>query len=177
MRKSGPPKKLASAELLTYGMRLLAGRALSAGELRTRLQRRAADPADIQAIIDKLKEYGFVDDAKFAGYFASAKRDSGAAGQQRVLRDLRQRQVSASVASKATAEAFEGTDELQLIRDWLARKFRKTPLPEYLADNKHLASVYRKLRYAGFSSSAVGKVLREYSSTADELEDQPEDDA
>ncbi len=175
MKRSGGPKKLAAAELLTYGMRLLAARALSAGDLRARLQRRAEDQAAIEPVMEQLRQYGFVDDAKFAEHFASARRDSGTAGQQRVLRDLRQRRISSSVASQAVSSAFEGTDEVQMIRDWLQRKLRNKSLSEYLADEKHVASVYRKLRYAGFSSSAAIRVLREYSSRASDLEDAPDE--
>ena len=177
MKRSGGPKKLASAELLTYGMRLLAARAMSAGDLRARLQRRAADETDIEPVMEQLRQYGFVDDAKFADHFASARRDSGTAGQQRVLRDLRQRRVSSAVASQAVSSAFEGADEVQMVRDWLERKFRNKSLSEYLADEKQVASAYRKLRYAGFSSSSAIRVLREYSSRASDLEDEPDDNA
>lgn len=177
MKRSGGPRKLEAAELLTYGMRLLAARALSAGDLRARLQRRAADQANIEPVMEQLRQYGFVDDSKFAEHFASARRDSGSAGQQRVLRDLRQRRISSSIASEAVSSAFEGADEVQMVRDWLERKFRNKSLSEYLADEKHVASVYRKLRYAGFSSPSAIRVLREYSSRASDLEDAPDENA
>ncbi len=175
MKRSGAAKKLSHEELLAYGMRLLAGRALSAGELRSRLQRRAEDPAAVEATMERLGQYGFIDDARFAEYFASARRDSGT-GQQRVLRDLRQRRVSATVASHAVRSAFEGSDETQMIRDWLSRKLRNTDLREYLQDDKHVSSVYRKLRYAGFTSASISRVLGDYSSRATELADEPETD-
>jgi regulatory protein len=165
------PKRLAREELKQYGLRLLAGRALSEGEFRTRLTRRAAHADDVDAVVESLREYGFVDDSRFAEHYASARRDSGIVGQQRVLRDLRQRRVSAPVAQQAVTDAFGNADEAAMVREWLGRKLRGKNLAEYLADDKHLASTYRKLRYAGFSSSAVTRVLRSYSSIASDLED------
>jgi hypothetical protein len=39
-----------------------------------------------------------------------------------------------------------------------------------LRDEKHLASAYRKLRYAGFGSGNAIRVLKRYAERADELE-------
>ena len=169
------PRKLAAEELFQYALSLLSGRALSAGELRKKLANRAADAADIEPAIARLGEYGFVDDAKFAEGYATARRDGGSFGSMRVLRDLRQRHVSATVAEKAVTEAFADVDESKAIAEYLARKYRTVDLAEHLQDPKHLASVYRKLRYAGFSSSTSIRVLKRYASRADELEDSPED--
>ena len=166
-------RKLAGEELFQYGLSLLSGRALSAGEVRARLQRKAADPSDVEPALSRLREYGFVDDAKFAEGYATARR--GSFGSMRVLRDLRHRRVSATVAEKAVTEAFVDVDETVAVSEWLARKYRNTNLAEYLQDEKHLASLYRKLRYAGFGSSVAIRVLKQYASRADELEDAPEE--
>lgn len=172
LRKS---QKLAGEELFHYAVSLLSGRALSAVEVRSKLERRAADPDDVERSLARLREYGFLDDTKFAEGYATVRRDSGSFGKSRVLRDLRQRRVSSSVAEKAVGEAFEGVDETAAVRQWLERKYRNVNLSEHLQDEKHLASAYRKLRYAGFSSSASIRVLKRYAARADELEDAPED--
>lgn len=164
-------KKLAAEELFQYGVALLARRALSVGEVRTRLTRKAADPEDVAPAIARLREYGFLDDARFAEGFASARRDSGAFGAARVMRDLRQRRVAAPVAEKAVGSAFENVDEEAAVSSWIERKLRGKELAVFLNDPKNLASVYRRLRYAGFSSSPAIKVLKRYASAADELED------
>ena len=167
-------RKLAAEELFQYALSLLGGRALSAGEVRSRLNRRAADPGDVEPALSRLREYGFVDDAKFAEGFATARRDSGVAGKARVLRDLRQRSVSSGLAEKAVSEAFSEVDEVAAVEQWLRRKYRSVDLSEHLREEKHLASAYRKLRYAGFGSSAAIGVLKRYASKADELEDEPD---
>lgn len=169
--KKSVPKKLAREELTQYALRLLAGRALSASEVHTKLERRAAEPADVEPVMERLREYQVLDDARFAEGFAGARKDSGSFGRQRVLRDLRQRRVGATLAEKTVTEAFAGTDEAELVKAWLKRKLRNVVLADYLQDPAKLASVYRKLRYAGFSSSVAIRVLRQYSSRADEIEE------
>lgn len=169
--KKGIVRKLAREELHLYGLRLLAGRALSETEVRIRLKRRAAEADDIEPAIAKLREYGFLNDEKFAESFASTRRDSGTVGRQRALRDLRQRHVLPSVAEQAVTGAYHDTDEPAMVRQWLERKLRGVELSVYLRDEKHLASVYRRLRYAGFASASVSRVLQEYSSRASDLED------
>jgi SOS response regulatory protein OraA/RecX len=58
-----------------------------------------------------------------------------------------------------------------MIEAFLKRKFRNVKMAEYLAEEKHLASAYRKLIYSGFSSSNAIKVLKRYAERAEDLED------
>jgi hypothetical protein len=78
--------------------------------------------------------------------------------------------VAPAVAEKAVQETFAETNEVELIEEFLARKLPKTRLKEYLADPNHLASAYRKLRYAGFGGGNAIRVLKRYSARAGELE-------
>lgn len=168
----GPKTKLLDGpELLNYALRTLSGRALSAAETRTRLQRRAATPSDVDEVLAKLKDAGFLDDAKFAGYFAAGRRDNQGFGQMRVLRDLRARNIPAQVAGEAVREAFEEVDETAQVEQYLARKYRSVDLPQFLSEEKNLASAFRRLRVAGFSSTVSIRVLKRYATRADELED------
>ena len=169
-----PSNLLDANGLWDYALKILGIRALSAGELRTKLSRKAAQAADIDGIMARLREYRFIDDGKFAESFAESRRDSQGFGKFRVMRDLQQRKVGRTEAEKAVAHAFDGTDETKLIEQFLERKFRKVNLSEYLKEEKHLASAYRRLRYAGFSASASAKVLKRYSERADELQDESE---
>ena len=174
-RKSPPkraaPARLDEAKLLDYALKSLSVRAHSERELRTRLARRAESKAAIDGVVSKLREYGYVDDARFAEGYAAARLDSRGHGKQRVLRDLRARSVDSSQASKAVEKVFAGTDEVELIEQYLARKYRGKAMPEFLADPKNLAAAFRRLRTAGFSSGTSIKVLRKHSQMADELED------
>jgi regulatory protein len=176
MAQRTPPRKLDADALLQYALAALGRRALSAGELRDKLARRAQSPTDIPAILDRLKEYGYLDDGRFAESFANWRRDNQGFGRQRVLRDLRQRRVSPGLAEKAVEEAFASTDELAMIEDFLKRKFRGKALPAFLSEEKNLAAAYRRLRYAGFSPGASVTVLRRYTDRAAGIEETPEGD-
>lgn len=165
------PRKKDAAALWDYALNALGRRALSTAELRQRMKQKAADPADIEPLIARLGEYGYLDDQRFAETYAAARKDNQLLGRQRVLSDLRGRRVTTQQAEEAVGKAYEGTDEVKLVEEFVARKFRGYNMAEYLADPKHLASAYRKLRYAGFGSSASIRVLRRFSARADEIEE------
>jgi regulatory protein len=90
------------------------------------------------------------------------------------LRDLRQRRVAPALAEQAVKRAFRETDEIELIEAYLRRKLRGKDLGSWLADDKNLASAYRRLRYAGFSGGNSIRVLKRYAERAGELEEGPE---
>lgn len=168
-----PEKKkrsLTGDELYGYAIRLLGARALSSAEVREKLRARAAGAADVDAVLRKLNEYGFLDDARFAEHFAAARRDNQGFGRFRVTQDLRKRRVAPALAEKAAAEAFAEVDELEQARRYLERKYRGKDAAAFFAEQKHLASAYRRLRLAGFGSAAAIRVLKQYTKDAAALE-------
>jgi SOS response regulatory protein OraA/RecX len=88
----------------------------------------------------------------------------------RVLRDLRQKLVAPKLAEQVVEQTFRETDETQLVEAWLERKYRGKPLSTLLADQKKLASVFQRLRYAGFSAAVSIRVLKRYAVEAEQLE-------
>ncbi|SRR5579884_1524531 len=177
MASTRAAKKLASEALWDYALRLLARRPYSTAELRQKLLRRADSPASATAVIDKLREYGLADDARFSEAFASARLQNQGFGPIRVLRDLRVKRVSPTVAKNAVNKTFSGVEETDLARRYLERKYRGHKLAELFSDQKKLAAAYRRLRTAGFSGRTSLAVLRSYSAKAEELEDLPDEDA
>ncbi len=164
------PKKLESEKLHEYALRVLSGRAYSLGELREKLKRRAEKPEDIDGVMLRLKEAGYLNDRRFAEGFAASRLSNEGQGRGRVLRDLRQHRVAPKLAEQVVEATFRETDETQLVEAWLRRKFRGKPLPELLQDEKTLASAFRRLRYAGFSAGVSIRVLKRYANAAEELE-------
>ena len=143
---------------------------MSTGELREKLKRRAERAADIEAVIAKLKDYGYLNDRQFAEMYASRRLENEGFGKARVLSDLRTKRVAPTVAERAVTRAFDGTDEVQLIEQFLARKYRRTPIGEVISEAKGLASAYRKLRGAGFSHSNSMRVLKRHGKDAEALD-------
>jgi regulatory protein len=164
------PKLLDAEALWSYALKSLGMRALTVSELREKLRRRAELAPDIDTVLAKLKEYGYLNDERFAENYAAARRDNQGLGQFRVLRDLKQRRVAPKLAEKTAKETFAGLDETELIEQFLARKFRNKNLGEFFKIEKNLASAFRRLQYAGFSSGASIRVLKRYAAQAEELE-------
>jgi regulatory protein len=162
--------KLKLEALRGYALRVLSQRSLSVSELRRKLLLKAETPGDVDAVVDSFQSYGYLDDRRLSEGFADSRVQSGAIGEQRVLRDLLKKRIAPGVAREAVSRAFENVDEPALIREFLERKMRGKNLHEYLKEPKNLASLYRRLRTAGFSSSASIRVMKSYSAQADELE-------
>ena len=173
-RKS--PAPLDTEGLLSYSARVLSARAQTVSEMRRKLMKRAAHASDVEEVLHRLKESSFLNDQKFAESFAAWRRDTEGHGKSRVLRDLLARRVSGEIASQASAAAFSGTDETALIEQYLQRKFRAQNLGELLKEEKHLASMFRRLRTAGFSAGGSIRVLKRYAAAAERLEDMDENE-
>lgn len=164
------PKTLQAEELFAWAVKKLSGRASSIGELRTALLPRAQAPADVDAVLARLKEYGYLDDARFAESYAAARLENEGFGKSRVLRDLRQRRVAPDLAQRTVAQVYKDQDEPALIEDFLRRKYRTQPREAWLQTDKEMASAYRRLLRAGFTASNSIRVLRRYAANPDLLD-------
>jgi regulatory protein len=169
------PKPLDVEGLMNYAARALSARAYTVSELKTRLKKRAARAEDVETVLGRLKEAGVVNDRRFAGSFAEWRRESQGMGKTRVLRDLMARRVAPAVAKQAVDAAFEGVDEIGMIEAFLKRKYRGKDLGALLQEQKELASAFRKLRGAGFSTGNSIRVLKRYAAEAEQLEEINED--
>jgi len=153
---------LSAEALWGYALKALGARAQSTGEMRQKLIGRAERPADVEHTIARLRDYGYLNDARFAENYAGARLENEGLGKSRVLRDLRERKVSVGVAQSTVNRLYGKLDEMELIANFIRRKIKtKEPLPEALEDPRILGNVYRKLLRAGFSSSnAIGALKR-----------------
>jgi regulatory protein len=170
------PKPLDQDALMSYALRALGGRAHSLGEIREKLRRRCIEAADVEAVITRLKEAGYLNDRQFAESFATSRLENAGLGKMRVLRDLRQRRVAPKLAEQAVQKTFESSDEVKLIESFLGRKYRGKPLRQFLSEEKNLASAFRRLQYAGFSAGNSIRVLKRYArepEALDSMEDNP----
>jgi regulatory protein len=165
------PKRLEMDALVVYAARALASRAQTSSELREKLKRRAVREQDVDLVIARLKDAGYLNDKRFAESFAHWRRDNDGFGKARVMRDLMNRRVAPAVARQASDDAFKETDETAMVEQFLARKYRGKDLGALLQQDKHLASAYRKLRGAGFSVGNSIRVLKRYAAEADRLEE------
>jgi len=157
--------------LWSYALKALGGRAYSAGELREKLRRRAARAGDIDDVLARLKQDGYLDDRRFAEHFASARLNNDRFGRGRVIQDLRQRRVAPALAEKTVKEVYEDVDEQKLIEEWIRRKYRTAPREGLFEGEKELAQAYRRLLRAGFKTGEILRALKKFAKNPDLLDD------
>jgi regulatory protein len=166
-RKRAP---LDAAALWEYALRVLAGRAHSSGELREKLRGKAERTADVDPTIARLKEYGYLNDRKFAESFAAARLENEGLGKTRVLADLSRRRVAPAVAQQTVGKVYENVSEEALAEDLVRRKFRMASKENLFQDQKQMASAYRRLVRAGFRSATAIAVLKKFARDPDLLD-------
>lgn len=176
MKSRKPPTKLAADALFDYAVRALASRASSSDELRFKLRRRALLLADIDPVIARLKEIGYLDDKRFADLYTSMRVENDGFGKMRVLNDLRGRRVAPKLADQAVARAFEGRDELEMVSAYVARRMPSIATGGHVDNERKLASAYRKLRRAGFTSGPILTVLKRLAAHPELLDEPPPED-
>ena len=169
MKERQRPRLDANA-LWEYALRVLGGRAHSTGELREKLRRKAELAADVDPAIARLKEYGYLNDRKFAESFAAARLENEGLGKSRVLADLFRRRVAPVVAQQTVGKVYEDVNEQALAEAFVRRKFRMTSKENLFQDDKQMASAYRRLVRAGFRSATAVAVLKKFARNPDLLD-------
>ena len=173
-----PKPQLNESGLYDYAIKALGRHMRTEAELR-RLMRMRVEPGDhgnavIAATINRLKENGYLDDVAYAEIYARLRQQNEKLGQRRVSQVLTQKGVSKQIVTDAIEARYADTDEETLARQHLERKRIRKPTNE-----KETARVMRRLVAAGFSTSVIYKILRQWDvpeeslSALDNLEEDP----
>ena len=171
MRKQ--PRKLNTVEeLYTAALRALMRRAHSVYEMRQLLERRVEDAKLARNVLQRLKQEKLLDDARYARQFARYHAESRRQGRYRIARELRTRGVPDRHIEAAIEETFAETDEGALVRKRIERKLKLVRGP---LDERRMASLYRMLLRAGFSTDVIRQELRAATKLAVEELPEPED--
>jgi regulatory protein len=149
---------------------VLAGRAHSTGELREKLRRRAERAADVEELLARLKDVGYLDDRRYAEAFASARLANEKFGRTRVIQDLRHHRVAPSLAERTVQRVYQDVEEEALIEDFIRRKYRLAEREGLFREDKDLAAAYRRLLRAGFRSGEIIRVLKRFARNPDLLD-------
>src|SRR6266853_4852430 len=141
--------------------KLLAAKPRSVEELKERLLAgRGATKTAVEAVIERLREYGYLDDAKFAHSFASLRVQQRPIGRQRLQRDLWLKKIDKQTAAAALDLVFEATPEGDLIDRAIAKRARLRGKPKTRADAKKL---FDHLLRQGFAFELVSDKVRALS--------------
>lgn len=127
-------------------------------------------PGDVDGILKRLKDYGYLDDARYAESFASARLENDGFGQSRVLRDLRQHRVAPDLAARTVSKVYADKDEPALIEQFVRRKYRTAGKDGLFESDKELAAAFRRLLRAGFSPGNSIHVLKRFAANPDLLD-------
>jgi regulatory protein len=139
-------------------VKLLAAKPRSVAELRERLLRgKSANKAVVETVISRLKEYGYLDDERFAFSYASSKVKQRPIGRRRLQRDLKLKQVDNNVAEETLELVYAETPEEQLIDRAIEKRIRLRGRPQSRAEAK---SLFDHLLRQGFGFELVSEKVR-----------------
>ena len=139
-------------------VKLLAAKPRSVAELRERLLRgKNTNSEVVETVIARLREYGYLNDERFAFSYASYKVKQRPVGRRRLERDLKFKKVADSVANEALEMVFTETPEEQLIDQAIAKRLRLRGKPKNRLEAK---SLFDHLLRQGFQFELVSERVR-----------------
>jgi regulatory protein len=161
-RKARPVRPIdaekARERTLQRAVKLLAAKPRSVEELRERLlEKQWTDEAAADYALAKLKEYGYLDDERFAFGFASYRVKQKPVGRQRLARDLQTKKISKETADAALELVYQETPEEELIERAIEKRTRLRGRPTTRQETK---SLYDHLLRLGFSYDLIIRKVR-----------------
>lgn len=148
----------ARARVFQRAGKLLAAKARSVEELRERLlEGSGATGPIVDTVIERLREYGYLNDARYAQTYASLRVQQKPIGRQRLERDLRMKKIDKATVDAALDSVYEEKPEAELIDIAIAKRIRLRGKPQTRADAKKL---FDHLLRQGFAFELVGEKVR-----------------
>lgn len=122
---------------MNRAVKLLAAKPRSIEELRERLLEKSwTDDAVVSAVIEKLKEYGYLDDAQYARDVAVSKLRQKPQGRRRLKQAMSQKKLDRETVEAAMDEAFEKIPETEMIDAAIEKRLRLKGRPETREEKK-----------------------------------------
>jgi regulatory protein len=140
--------------------KLLAAKTRSVAELRERLLERCSDKAVVELVIERLREYGYLDDERYAVSYASSKVRQSPVGRRRLEQSLAIKKVDRAAANQALDQVYAETTEAELIDRAIEKRIRLRGRPKTRAEAK---SLFDHLLRQGFPFELVGDKVRAVS--------------
>ncbi len=141
-----------AVNLLTYKQR-------SVKELRERLlEKEWTNALIVDEVIEKLKFYGYLNDAQFAKSFAASQIRQKPVGKRVLKQKLAMKKLDKETVEAALEKALEETPEEEIIERAIEKRLRLKGKPETREDAKKF---YDYLLRQGFSYDLVSNKMRE----------------
>lgn len=153
---------------MNRAVKLLAAKPRSVGELRERLLEKLwTDREIVDAVIEKLKEYNYLNDEQFARDLAISKLRQKPQGKRRLQQSMSQKRLDKSTVDEAISRAFEKLPEDDLIDLAIQKRLRLKGIPGTLEEKKKF---YDHLLRQGFDHGLIREKLSQLQQFGD-LED------
>jgi regulatory protein len=141
---------------------LLAFKPRSIAELRERLLEKQWTTEEIvDSVLDKLKEYNYLNDEQFAKSVAASQIRQKPIGKRVLKQKLTLKKLDKETIETALEAAFEETPEAEIIERAIEKRLRIKGRPETREDAKKF---YDYLLRQGFSYDLVSSKMRELNS-------------
>ena len=138
---------------MNRAVRLLTAKARSVEELRERLLEKAWTNSEIvDRVVEKLKEYGYLDDQKYASDLALSKLRQRPQGKRKLQQSLSRKKLDRETQDAAIVAAFEKMPEAELIDIAVEKRLRLKGRPETREDTKKF---YDHLLRQGFGFDLI----------------------
>ena len=138
---------------------LLAAKPRSVKELRERLlEKEWTNGAIVDEVLEKLKEYDYLDDEQYAKTLASSKLRQKPMGKRLLKQRLSQKKLDKETIEQAIEKVYENTPEDEVIERAIKKRLRIKGKPETREDSKKF---YDYLLRQGFSYDLVSTKMRE----------------
>ena len=149
-------------ELYEYAVGALGRRMRSIAELKRLLRQRVDVETEfgqtlVDLVIRRLKDQGYLNDAKYAAAYSAFRRDNEKFGRRRIITELKTKGVHSEIIDKTMESAFSEVDEEKQAREYLRRKRLAKP-----KDRKQAARIFRQLMRAGFGSKTIFAILKKW---------------
>ena len=154
--KSATPEQI-RARAFQRAVKLLAAKPRSIEELRERLAERCSSESVIETVIARLREYGYLDDERYALGYASSKVRQAPIGRRRLEQSLARKKVDRTVADEALNQVFAETSEEELLDQAIQKRIRLRGRPKTRAEAK---SLFDHLLRQGFPFELVSDKVR-----------------
>lgn len=158
---------------MNRAVKLLAAKPRSVLELRERLLEKPWTDADIvDTVIEKLKEYNYLNDEQFARDVALSKLRQKPQGKRRLQMSMSQKKLSKITVEAAIRDAYETLPEDELIELAIQKRLRLRGKPVTRDEKKRF---YDHLLRQGFDYGSIREKLTHILQIAelDDASDQP----
>lgn len=146
------------ARTFQRAIKLLSAKSRSIAELRERLlEGKRTTEVAVEEVIARLREYGYLDDERFAFGYASLKVRQRPIGRARLERDLMFKKVTREVAGEALDLLFAETSEADLIDRAIEKRLRLRGRPK---DRTEAKKLFDHLLRQGFPFELVSEKVR-----------------